>query len=76
MKFLIEIYYKNKEMYQKVIKIPLNSEIKVTKDKDMYIIKVTKDKDMYIITLSNDLDTHLYELKDEEIKGFDIRRMD
>ena len=65
MKFLIEIYYKNKEMYQKVIKIPLNSEI-----------KVTKDKDMYIITLSNDLDTHLYELKDEEIKGFDIRRMD
>ena len=65
MKFLIEIYYKNKEMYQKVIKIPLNSEI-----------KVTKDKDMYIITLSNDLDTHLYELKDEEIKGFDIRRID
>lgn len=65
MKFLIEIYYKNKEMYQKVIKIPLNSEI-----------KVTKDKDMYIITLSNDLDTHLYELKEEEIKGFDIRRID
>lgn len=65
MRFLIEIYYKNKEMYQKVIKIPLNSEI-----------KVTKDKDMYIIALSNDLDTHLYELKEEEIKGFDIRRID
>lgn len=65
MKFLIEIYYKNKEMYQKVIKIPLNSEI-----------KVTKDKDMYIITLSNDLDTHLYELKEKEINGFDIKRID
>lgn len=65
MKFLIEIYYKNKEIYQKVIKIPLNSEI-----------KVTKDKDMYIITLSNDLDTHLYELKEKEINGFDIKRID
>lgn len=65
MKFLIEIYYKNKEIYQKAIKIPLNGEI-----------RVTKDKDMYIITLSNDLDTYLYELKEEEIKGFDIRRID
>ena len=60
----ITIYYKNKEMYQKVIKIPLNSKI-----------KVLKDKDMYIITLSNDIDTHLYELKEEEINGFEIRRI-
>ena len=64
MKYVIEILYKNKEIYQKVIKIPLNSEI-----------KVLKDKDMYIITLSNDIDTHLYELKEEEINGFEIRRI-
>lgn len=64
MKYLIEIYYKNKEMYQKAIKIPLNSQI-----------KVLKDKDMYIITLSNDIDTYLYELKEEEINGFEIRRI-
>ena len=48
MKFVIAINYKNKELYQKVIKIPLNSQI-----------KVLKEKDMYIITLSNDIDTHL-----------------
>ena len=60
----ITINYKNKDLYQKVIKIPLNSEI-----------KVLKDKDMYIITLSNDIDTHLYELKEEEINGFEIRRI-
>jgi hypothetical protein len=30
--YLIEINYKNKELYQKLIKIPLNSEIKVLKD--------------------------------------------
>lgn len=64
MKYIIEIYYKNKEIYQKVIKIPLNSKI-----------KVLKDKDMYIITLNNDVDTHLYELKEEEINGFEIRRI-
>ena len=64
MKFVIAINYKNKELYQKVIKIPLNSQI-----------KVLKDKDMYIITLSNDIDTHLYELKEEEINGFEIRRI-
>lgn len=64
MKFVIAINYKNKELYQKVIKIPLNSQI-----------KVLKDKDMYIITLSNDIDTHLYELKEEEINGFEIRRV-
>lgn len=64
MKYIIEILYKNKEIYQKVIKIPLNSQI-----------KVLKDKDMYIITLSNDIDTHLYELKEEEINGFEIRRI-
>lgn len=64
MKYIIEINYKNKDLYQKVIKIPLNSEI-----------KVLKDKDMYIITLSNDIDTHLYELKEEEINGFEIRRI-
>ena len=64
MKFVIAINYKNKELYQKVIKIPLNSEI-----------KVLKDKDMYIITLSNDLDTYLYELKEEEINGFEIKRI-
>ena len=64
MKYVIEILYKNKEIYQKVIKIPLNSEI-----------KVLKDKDMYIITLSNDIDTHLYELKEEEINGFEIKRI-
>lgn len=64
MKFLIAINYKNKEVYQKVIKIPLNSQI-----------KVLKEKDMYIITLSNDIDTHLYELKEEEINGFEIRRI-
>ena len=65
MKFVIAINYKNKELYQKVIKIPLNSQI-----------KVLKEKDMYIITLSNDIDTHLYELKEEEINGFEIRRID
>ena len=64
MKYIIEIFYKNNEIYQKVIKIPLNSEV-----------KVLKDKDMYIITLSNDIDTHLYELKEEEINGFEIRRI-
>ena len=64
MKFVIAINYKNKELYQNVIKIPLNSKI-----------KVLKDKDMYIITLSNDIDTHLYELKEEEINGFEIRRI-
>lgn len=64
MKYIISIFYKNKEIYQKVIKIPLNSKI-----------KVLKDKDMYIITLSNDIDTHLYELKEEEINGFEIRRI-
>ena len=64
MKFVIAINYKNKELYQKVIKTPLNSEI-----------QVLKDKDMYIITLSNDIDTHLYELKEEEINGFEIRRI-
>ena len=64
MKFIIAINYKNKELYQKVIKIPLNSQI-----------KVLKDEDMYIITLSNDIDTHLYELKEEEINGFEIRRI-
>lgn len=64
MKYIIEINYKNKDLYQKVIKIPLNSDI-----------KVSKDKDMYIITLSNDIDTYLYELKEEEINGFEIRRI-
>ena len=64
MKFVIAINYKNKELYQKVIKIPLNSQI-----------KVLKEKDMYIITLNNDIDTHLYELKEEEINGFEIRRI-
>lgn len=64
MEFVIAINYKNKELYQKVIKIPLNSQI-----------KVLKEKDMYIITLSNDIDTHLYELKEEEINGFEIRRI-
>ena len=64
MKFVIAINYKNKELYQKVIKIPLNSQI-----------KVLKDKDMYIITLSNDIDTHLYELKEVEINGFEIKRI-
>jgi len=48
----------------KIIKIPINSQI-----------KVLKDKDMYIITLSNDIDTYLYELKEEEINGFEIRRI-
>ena len=62
--FKITINYKNKEMYQKVIKIPLNSTI-----------KVLKDEDMYIITLSNDIDTHLYELKEKEINGFEIKRI-
>ena len=62
--FGITINYKNKEMYQKVIKIPLNSTI-----------KVLKDEDMYIITLSNDIDTHLYELKEKEINGFEIKRI-
>lgn len=62
--FGITINYKNKEMYQKVIKIPLNSTI-----------KVLKDEDMYIITLSNDIDTHLYELKEKEIDGFEIKRI-
>lgn len=62
--FGITINYKNKEMYQKVIKIPLNSTI-----------KVLKDEDMYIITLSNDIDTHLYELKEEKINGFEIKRI-
>lgn len=65
MKFVIAINYKNKELYQKVIKIPLNSEI-----------EVSKDKDVYIITLSNDIDTHLYELKEEEINSFEIRKID
>lgn len=64
MKYIIEILYKNKEIYQKVIKIPLNSKI-----------QVLKDKDMYIITLSNDIDTHLYELKEEEISSFSIKRV-
>lgn len=64
MKFVIAINYKNKELYQKIIKIPLNSEI-----------KVSKDKNMYIIALSNDIDTHLYELKEEEINSFEIRRI-
>lgn len=64
MKFVIVINYKNKELYQKVIKIPLNSQI-----------KVLKEKNMYIITLSNDIDTHLYELKEEEINGFEIKRI-
>ena len=32
MKFVIAINYKNKELYQKVIKTPLNSEIKVLKE--------------------------------------------
>jgi len=62
--YLIEINYKNKELYQKLIKIPLNSQI-----------KVLKDKDMYIITLSNDIDTYLYELKEKEINGFEIKRI-
>lgn len=62
--FEITIYYKNKDDYMKIIKIPLNSQI-----------KVLKDKDMYIITLSNDIDTHLYKLKEEEINGFEIRRI-
>lgn len=65
MKYIIKILYKNEKIYQKVIKIPLNSTI-----------KVLKDEDMYIITLSNDIDTHLYELKEEEIDGFEIRRID
>ena len=64
MKYIIEIYYKNKEIYQKVIKIPLNSKI-----------QVLKDKDSYIITLSDDIDTHLYEIREEEINGFEIRRI-
>ena len=64
MKYIIEINYKNKDLYQKVIKIPLNSEI-----------KVLKDKDMYIITLSNNIDAHIYELKEEEINGFEIKRI-
>ena len=64
MKFVVAINYKNKEMYQKVIKIPSNSTI-----------KVLKDEDMYIITLSNDIDTHLYEMKEEEINGFEIKRI-
>ena len=64
MRYVIEIFYKNKVTYQKVVKIPLNSQI-----------KVLKDKDMYIITLSNDVDTYLYELKEEEINGFEIRRI-
>lgn len=64
MKFVIAINYKKKELYQKVIKIPLNSTI-----------KVLKDKDVYIITLSNDIDTHLYELKEEEINSFEVRRI-
>ena len=68
MKFVITINYnyKNKELYQKVIKIPLNSEIKVLKDKNMYIIALSND---------NDIDTHLYELKEEEINSFEIRRI-
>ncbi len=64
MKFIIDIYYKNKEIYQKVVRIPLNSEI-----------KVLKDNNMYIITLSNDIDAHIYELKEEEINGFEIKRI-
>lgn len=64
MNYLIEINYKNKELYQKLIKIPLNSEI-----------KVLKDKDMYIITLSGGINTYLYELKEEEINGFEIKRI-
>lgn len=62
--FEITIYYKNKDDYIKLFKIPLNSKI-----------QVLKDGNMYIITLSNDLDTHLYELKEEEINGFEIRRI-
>ena len=62
--FGITMNYKNKEMYQKVIKIPLNSTI-----------KVLKDEDIYIITLSDDIDTHLYELKEEEINSFEIKRI-
>lgn len=62
--FEIKIYFKNKDEYMKIIKLPLNSQI-----------KVLKDEDMYIITLSNDIDTHLYGLKEEEINGFEIRRI-
>jgi len=62
--YIIEINYKNKELYQKLIKIPLNSEIKVLKDKDMYIIR-----------LSGGINTYLYELKEEEINGFEIKRI-
>ena len=62
--FEITIYYKNKDDYIKLFKIPLNSRI-----------QVLKDGNMYIITLSNDLDTHLFELKEEEINGFEIRRI-
>lgn len=64
MNYIIEINYKNKELYQKLIKIPLNSEIKVLKDKDMYIIR-----------LSGGINTYLYELKEEEINGFEIKRI-
>ena len=63
--FGITINIKNKGMYQKVIKIPLNNRI-----------KVLKDEDIYIIILSNDIDTHLYELKEKEISGFEIKRID
>lgn len=65
MKYIIEIHYKNEVTYQKVVKIPLNSKI-----------QVLKDGNVYIISLSNDIDTHLYELKEEEIDGFEIRRID
>lgn len=62
--FKITIYYKNENDYIKIIKIPLNSQI-----------QVLKSEDIYFITLGDDLDTYLYKLEEEEINGFEIRRI-
>ena len=64
MKYLIDINYKNKERYYKIIKIPLESKIEVSKYENIYIIK-----------LNGNVDSHLYELKEDEIYGFSIQRI-
>ena len=62
--YQICIYYKNKEDYIKNIRLPLNEKI-----------KVLKNKDEYVITLENNIDTYLYTFKENEINGFEIKRI-
>lgn len=62
--FKITIYYKNENDCKKIIKIPLNSQI-----------QVLKSEDIYFITLGEGIDRYFYSLKEEEINGFEVEKI-